>query len=416
MRSKRDTYVRALVTFTVLGLSGLAAAVFVLTNERLASPFSDTYTISAEFSAADGLAGGIGQQVQVVGVNVGQVTGVTIDNGAAVAKLQIRRSRLPAVYADATAALSTVTPLGDLEIELTPGHRGSGPLRHRRITLAQTTAPVPLSDLMSTLDGDTRDYLASLVTSLGQGVGNRGPDLQRMLLALGPTVGQIHSISTALTQRRVQLAQFVHNLARVTQAASDDHTLTQIVAAGDQTLRALGRTALPMRQALQALPATLDVTTRTLEHLGPFANALGPTLSALRPAVRRLPEMLSQLGRFSDLGTRVIDQRVRPLVRHAVPLLRPLSPATSALNNAMPSLIGVAQTTNYLLNELAYVPGGADQGYLKWLDWFGHLLNSMFASGDANGSLLRASVAVECNGLQDVTLLKRVFGHLGVCP
>jgi hypothetical protein len=237
-----------------------------------------------------------------------------------------------------------------------------------------------------------------------------------MLLALGPTTQQVAEITRALAQRRTALAQFVHNLAAVTRAASQDGQLASVVSAGDQTLHVLAQQDQPLRQAIAKLPATLDVTQSTLAKLTPFADKLGPTLTALLPAVRRLPATLRVLGPFADTGARVLQGDVRPLVSAAQPLVREAAPAVADLNAATLPLTGSAQTLNYLLNELAYVPGGADQGFLFWLDWVAHNLDSTLSTGDANGAIMRGTVLANCGALGGIASLQPALNAVGLCP
>jgi hypothetical protein len=273
-----------------------------------------------------------------------------------------------------------------------------------------------LSGLLSRLDSDTRDYLSGLLAALDQGTAGRGPDMRRMLVALGPTSRQLGDITRALAQRRTALAAFVHNLASVTRAASQDGQLASVVVAGDQTLHAVAQQDQPLREAIAKLPATLDATKTTLADITPFAGELGPTLTALQPAVRRLPTTLQALGRFSDVGTPVIQRQLLPLVAQANPLLPRVGAAVADLSQATPPLTGSAQSFNYFLNELAYVPGGSNQGFLFWLDWMLHNMNSALSTADANGSFIHATALVDCDGIQAVPALQKYFGIAHACP
>ena len=417
MRTKTRVYVRFFRIYAVLAALGIAGAVYVLVHQRLTLPGQRVYTIKAEFSAADGVLGGIGQPVDVVGVQVGQVTHVALTNGAALVSMQIQRQRLPRVYANATAALQPVTPLGDMQIDLQPGGRPAPPLPDSStITLAQTTAPVPLSGLLSRLDSDTRDYLTGVLASLQQGTQGEGVATRRMLLSLGPTTRQVGEITQALAGRRVALAGFVHNLAAVTRAAARDGQLASVVVGADRTLQSMAEQDRPLRQAIAELPGTLDLLQSTLQRATPFANELGPTLTALRPAIDRLPTTFRSLHRLAAVGTPTIKDDVAPLVSKVQPLLGEAAPAVANLTRATPTLTGAAQTLNYFLNEFAYVPGGSDQGFLFWADWLFHNLDTAMTTADANGSVLRAAVLADCSGLQAAPALVSTFSFLRVCP
>jgi phospholipid/cholesterol/gamma-HCH transport system substrate-binding protein len=417
MSPARRTGLRFLAVFVILGGIGLLATVYLLIEERAPLPFSNTYLVRARFAASDGVVSGLGQPVNVVGVKVGQVTGAEVVDGTAVVTLEIQRSKLAHVYGNATAALRPITPLNDMQVDLDPGGPPSAPLAAgATLALGQTSAPVPLSDLLSTLDGDTRAFLSSLIASLGQGFGGRGADLQRMLAAMGPTVNQADEVTRALATRRAAIARLVHNLAIVTGAASRDGQLASLVTAGDQTLQSLTDEDVPLRAALAQLPPTLATASRTLTDLEPFAGRLGPTVGALLPSVRRLPATLDALRPFVDQGTTTLRDQLRPLVTAAQPLVSELAPTLPPLASLTPRLSQAFQILKYTTNELAYNPGGKDQGFLFWTAWAFHNFNSVISVGDAHGGIGRAQVLLNCYGAQNLPAVQRTLGVLGLCP
>jgi phospholipid/cholesterol/gamma-HCH transport system substrate-binding protein len=419
MNPKQRTYLRFLVTFLVLGGIGLAATVYLLIEERAPLPFQNVYTIKAEFPAADGVVAGLGQPVNVVGVKVGQVTGSTLVGGRAVVTLEIKRRQVPHVYQNATAQLQPITPLKDMQINLDPGGPPAPPLpAGGTLPVSQTHSPVALSDLLSTLDGDTRDYLSSLIASLGQGFGRRAADMRQMLRTMGPTVTQAGEIAHALAGRRAQLARLVHNVAVVTDAASRDRQLASLVVAGNRTLQALAAEDGPLRRSLTELPPTLNVARSTLIDLEPFADKLGPTTAALLPAIRRLPATLTALRPFLDEGTAALSSEIRPLVHDAQPLIGRLGPVVQALSGTTPRLSRAFQILTYTTNELAYNPnpGSKNQGFLFWLAWALHNFDSVISLGDAHGGIQRAQVMLNCAGAQSIPTIAHALGAFGLCP
>jgi hypothetical protein len=150
--------------------------------------------------------------------------------------------------------------------------------------------------------------------------------------------------------------------------------------------------------------------------LQPFAQKLGPTLTALLPAVRRLPATFSALRPFTDVGTVALASEIRPLVREAQPLVARLGPTVTTLSAATPHLSRSFQILTYLVNELAYNPGGKNQGFLFWGAWALHNFNSVISVGDAHGGIGRAQVLLNCAGAQVVPAFQRAFGVLGLCP
>jgi phospholipid/cholesterol/gamma-HCH transport system substrate-binding protein len=418
MRTTRRTYLRFLVVFVGIGGLGIAATLYTMVEQRASLPFTSTYDVKAVFTAANGVLTGTGQPVDVSGVNVGQVVGEKLENGQAIVTLQINRDQLARVYANANAVLDPITPLDDMEVDLDPGTRSAGPMpSNRMITIGQTTAPVPLSDLLSTLDGDTRDYLTSLFASLSQGTAGRGLDIRRIFADFGPTAADVGDIGRALSARRAELAKLVHNLAIVSRAAAGDRELASVVAAGDRTVRALAAEDVPLRQSIAELPGTVALTRTTLSELEPFAKQLGPTLDGLEPAVRRLPKALTSLSRLSSVGSTAIAHGIVPFVSAAEPLARTLGPTVRLLEDETPYLSGSFQVLEYLVNELAYNPNqGDNQGFLFWTSWFVHNLNSVTSFADANGGIGRVAPLSTCYGLQDDKQLQDLFGVAGICP
>lgn len=411
-------YVRFLIVFGLIGTAGIAAVIYTLVHQRFELPFQNTFTVRAEFTAADGVVSGLGQSVNVVGVKVGEVTGATLDDGVALVTMQIDRSQLGRVYRDASAVLEPITPLDDMQINLNPGTPAAGPLPAGSvIDVGRTTAPVQLSDLLSNLDRDTRDYLSSLISAIGQGADGTGPAMHRVLDALGPTAADAAQISRALAARRTELAALVHNLALVAHSASRDGQLAPLVSTGDATLHTLAAEQLPLRSAVAQLPSTLATARATLGDLDPFAAQLAPTLSALTPAVAGLPEALRSITPLSVEGVHALRDQIRPLIAAANPLVARLRPAVRSLTSTVPELSQSFQVLRYFTNELAYNPDqGNNQGFMYWLAWFVHNFNSVVSLGDANGGIGRAAPLATCYGLQFIPALRQLENLGGVCP
>jgi phospholipid/cholesterol/gamma-HCH transport system substrate-binding protein len=423
MRGRR--IFRFLFVITALAALGVASTVYVLLHERLPVPFSGTYRLKVELTSANGVQPGLGQPVNVAGVQVGTIVSEAPDlAGNALLTIEIQRSQLPRVYANASAALDPITPLGDMQLDLAPGRPPVPSLPPgATIGASHTSVPVPLSDLLSSLDSDTRDYLTSMLASVQQGTTARAGDLRRTLVALGPTTADVHRITAALQTRRVALARLVHNLASVTQAATQDHQLASLVVAGDQTLRALAAQDVPLQQAIAKLPRTVSVARIALADTASFSRVLGPTVSALLPSVKNLPLTLRALGRLSQVGATTLSSEVRPLISEAQPLVRDLAPATVDLHKLTPYMTSVFQVLNYAFNELAYNPGGRDQGFLLWLSWLIHNSVSDLQFADAHGTISRISAVVNCaaqtGALGSATIDTILYTALGItdpCP
>lgn len=422
MRMTTQARIRFAVMVVVFGGLGIAAAVFILANQRFPNPLRDTYVVRAKLTEANGIVGGIGQPVNVAGVRVGSVVKTSHDrDGNAVIELEIHRDDLRHVYRDARVAIEPITPLKDMQVNLDPGTPRAAELPDGGLVgLRHTTVPVPLDTLLGGLDVDTRQFLATLISSVADGTRDRAPDLRRALRSFGPTTHQVGEITKALEGRRSEIARLVHNLGIVTNAAADDRQLATLVREGERTLSAIASQEAPLRDAITRLPGTLDQAHSTLARTARFAEQLTPTLNALDPSTRRLASTLRQLRPFTTDATKALQRDVRPLVRSAVPAVDAVGTATKSLTGAMPQLFDGVQGLRYLLNALAYNPPGKDEGGLFWASWFAHNFNSVFGLGEAHGGAGRASVLLSCqqitNTLELGQIVKLLTGSPNVCP
>ncbi|MGE4425132.1 MAG: MlaD family protein [Solirubrobacteraceae bacterium] len=416
-----STTLKRLLPILLLAGLGLVSAGYVLLKQRLPVPFQDTYTLRAVLPAADGVAPGLGQAVNVAGVKVGSISEARLEERQAVVTLRIDRDKLPEVRRDARVALRPITPLSDMRIELSPGTPG-GPLMPDGGTVprSRTSSPVPLADLMSSLDGDTRDFLVTLLDGVGRGVEGRAPDLRKVLLAFGPTVDQLHEVTRVLARRQRSVARLVSNVSRVTRAAASDGRLADLVVTGNRTLSALARQDEPLRQTLTELPGALDTAGDALRTTGQLATSLKPTIEALTPPVRRLPRTLRTLGPVADELATTLRTEFRPATKELQPLAAALGPALQSTSDLLPDLSRVTQLATYLLNQVGYNPPGQQEGTLFWLAWAAHNFNTFSTTGDAHGNIVRVLLNLNCTQFGAAgeigLLMKLATGTVNSCP
>lgn len=408
-------YGRHFIALVALALLGSACGFFILLNQRLPNPFQNFYAINGAFPTAAGVVAGLGEPVNVAGVRVGQITGTSLRDGQAIIHMQIDPGKVPHLYRDAHADLIPNTPLKDMQVDIAPGDPSAGVLRSGdTIPVGQTLSPIDSDELLSALDTDTRTWLASLLTSLGQGTAGRGPDIRALLRALGPTAAQARQITQLLAARRTELAAIVHNFGRLTEAVNaKDGQLRTAVVAGDQAISALASQNAALRQSVSRLPGTLATARGTLHDLTGFANALGPTATALVPTAKSLPATLRNSRTVFQGAALLPLQEIRPFVKASAPLSKALTPLAADLRIEVPDLIKAFKVLAYSTNELAYNPGGRNPGFLYWLAWFAHNSASFISTSDANGPVWRTLLVASCRGLKTLPIgpvLEQVLG------
>lgn len=400
-----------------------AVAFFILRHERLRLPTDPYYTLSAEMPTAQALTPGQGQSATVAGVQVGQVSSVRLVDGRALVQLSIDRRRLPQdeLRTDAHLTVRPRTPLDDMTVDIDPGSARAPRLADGAVLdVSHTTPNVNLDEVLASLDADTRAYLETLIDASGRGLRDAGPALRMALRAGAPTLAMTRRVSGALAARRAELARAVRNMRLLTAALSrEDGGIARLVGGGDATFSALAAEAGSLRSAVAQLPGTLGAGRAALRAVTPFAAQAGPALASLLPATRALPAALRAADPLLVRGTPAL-QRLSTLSLRTTPMARDLAPALANLQAATPQLTSVFGVLQRLVNELAYAPKAPDHGYLFWLAWFSHNLDSFQGGQDANGAFWRGSVVVSCSsGLGQpalMALLGPAVAQAGICP
>jgi phospholipid/cholesterol/gamma-HCH transport system substrate-binding protein len=412
-------YGRYILILIALMVIGTVAGFYILLQQRLPNPFQSFYQVNGAFPTAAAVVPGLGEPVNVAGVRVGEITGTSLQGGRGIIHMDIDPSKISTLYKDASASLVPNTPLKDMQVNISPGTRTAGRLRPgATIPVSQTTSPTDADDLLDALDTDTRTWFTSLITELNQGTTGRGKDIRKLFETLGPTSAQLRQIGDLLAARRTELASIVHNLGTLTKATSQkDNQLRTVVQAGNRTVQALASQDVALRTAIEKLPGTLQTTSKTLTDVIPFANALGPTATALLPSARRLPTTLRQTQTLFQAAALLPLKQIPPFINAVLPLASQLPALTSNLKVEVPALIKSFKVVDYVVNELAYNPGGKNPGFLYWLPWFAHNADSFLSTSDANGPAWRIVALTSCASLKSFpvgplleTLLGTTFG------
>ncbi len=414
-------YGKAVVLIVAVMVAAVVAALYILSQERLQSPFAKSYTINAAFSTVSGVAPGLGEPVNVSGVQVGQISGADLRDGQGVLHLRIDPKKLSHIYANARAVVVPNSPLKDMQVNLRPGGRPARRLKSGdTIPIGQTTSPIDSDDLLAALDTDTRAWMITLLSGLDGGTTGRAADLNTLFKALGPTAEQAREVGDVLAARRRQVSRLVHNLATLSTAAgAKDGEIATVVEAGNATLGALASQDVALRASTAQLPGTLRTLRNTLGNTTAFARELGPTLTALTPTARRLAPTLRDSRALFQGGGLLPVARVKPFVDAILPVARILPPASRALREGTPPLTEAFSVLGEFTNELAYNGGGANPGFLYWLAWFGHNFNSTFSTADANGGVVRGLALLSCSSLASepalTPLITTLLGRTGLC-
>jgi phospholipid/cholesterol/gamma-HCH transport system substrate-binding protein len=392
----------------VLVLAAIVVSGYILEHQP-SFVFGQTYyQVRAPFSTAAAVTSGQGQAVTIAGVQVGQVGGVSLQDGQAVVTMNIYKQYAP-IYRNATVLLRPRTPLKDMYLELDPGTRGAGRVPNGgTLTAANTQPDVDLSEILSSLDTDTRNYLVLLLSGGAQAFHDPGAkgtapspdavaDLRGTLKRFEPLDRDTKRFATLLATRQRNIRRAIHNLSLVTNAFGGvESELASLISASDTNFAAISANDAQLEQTLTEFPPTLQQSIQTLDKVRGFANASTVTLQKLQPFARNLgPALKASRPLFHDT-TPVIANQLRPFSTAIQPLARTLAAGAPKLKATIPALSSSVSVLNTLFNELAHKAGGGQQSYLFWGSWLAHIVDSVASTQDANGAVLQGVFMGTC--------------------
>jgi phospholipid/cholesterol/gamma-HCH transport system substrate-binding protein len=412
MRKILRYHAKEAVAFLLLIAVGVFAGVVIVSHQRINPPAwvpfigKDDFVLRAQLDSVQGVLPGQGQAVTISGVRVGQIGGVKLENGTAVADLQIER-KYAHVYPNATVLLRPKTPLKDMVAEVDPGTPTSGQQLQSGALLRsdRTQADVNLEEILATLDRDSRDYLNLLVSDGGEALSNGGGrDLAGVFRQFEPLSRHIGQASRLVAQRRVMLRRLVGNLSQLsTELGARDNDIVRFVRSSSAVFRRFASQSDSLQRSIDLLPATLVKSNRALSKVDTLGRTLTAASRRLDPAARGLAPALREGTTFFRKTTPVFRDQIRPFGRTAQTETKLLKEPTTKLAQATPGLTTLSDTLNNALNELAYKPpgSGADaNSYLFYVPWASHNTNSVMQYQDGIGPLRRGMIMVSCSSLQ----------------
>jgi phospholipid/cholesterol/gamma-HCH transport system substrate-binding protein len=407
VRDQIARYRTAFISVVVLFVIALGVGGYILANENLKLPSwvpvfgRSFYTLKAEFQTAQAVTPGQGQAVTIAGAKIGEISTVELKNGVALVSMKIV-PKYAHFYRNASLLLRPKTQLQDITVEVNPGTPSAGKLRPGEIIPQAQTAPnVDFDQFLAGLDADTRAYLQELLAGAAAGFKENGRAFAAAIKRFDPTARLGAEIAQQLEIRHANIARSIHNFRLLTEAlGGKDKQLAELIDASNAVFATFAAEERDLQQTLHLLPGALHKTGSALGKLSTAANVLGPTLHELEPFARALAPAQEATRRLSRQTTPIIRSEIRPFAREILPVVNQLGPSTQALGESFPHLTVSFSVLNEFFNELAFNPGAARGGFLFFLDWGNHNLNSVVASGDANGAVGRSLLYFNCKILR----------------
>ena len=392
------------VAIVALIVFALGVTLYILSSQQQPYPSwmpilgDDTYEIKGEFESAQAITPGQGQTVNIAGIEVGNITDVSLEGGKAVVTMLLDEQYGPLVKEDATMLLRPRTGLQDMSVELDVGTPEAEQLEEgSTLPEAQTEGNTQPERFLSSLDGDTRKYLVLLLEGGATGLGGNGEELAATLRRFEPTARDLEKINKGLAERRANVARSINSFRKVSQElGARDTQLTDFVESSDAALQGFANQEAALRETFQELPSTLQATQDALASGDEWALTLGPAARRLIPSSKALGPALREVRPFFRQTVGPIENQIRPFTREVRAPIKTSVEAANALSKSTPPLTDSVTDLNRLFNALAFNPPGQEEGYLFWTAWLNHNQSNIFQFQDAGTPLRRGLVLMTC--------------------
>jgi phospholipid/cholesterol/gamma-HCH transport system substrate-binding protein len=403
VRDQIERYRTAFIAVITMVIIAAAVGGYILAHENLKLPGwvpvlgRNFYTLKGEFQTAQAVTPGQGQAVTIAGAKIGEVESVDLHNGVATVTMKVI-PKYARIYRNATMLLRPKTQLQDIAVEVNPGTPSAGKLPSgSTLPLSQTAPNVNFDEFLSSLDAETRSYLQELLAGAGGALKENGKALSAVFKRFDPTARIIQEIASQLEQRHANTARSIHNFRLLMEAlGGKDKQLAELVDAANAVFATFAQEEQNVEQTVKLLPGALEKTRTGLGKLATAAHVLGPTLHELQPFASSLGPANEATRKMANAVAPIIKNEVRPFAREILPTVNEIAPATKQLAEAFPKLAASFGVLNEFFNELAYNPGKSQGGFVFFLDWANHNLNSVLSSSDAHGVLGRTLVYLNC--------------------
>jgi phospholipid/cholesterol/gamma-HCH transport system substrate-binding protein len=401
IRRYRSSFI-AVVTMVVIaaGVGG-----YILANENLKLPGwvpvlgRHYFNLEAEFQTAQAVTPGQGQAVTIAGAKIGEVATVSLRNGVALVSMKVTPKYARYLYRNATLLLRPKTNLQDITVEVNPGEPSAGSLRSGEIIPVSQTAPnIDFDQFLAGLDSETRAYLQELLAGAGEGFKDNGKAYAATLKRFAPTARLVQEIARELEARHANTARSIHNFRLLIEAiGGKDKQLAELIDSSNAVYATFAKEDANLERTLHLLPGALHKTGAGLAKLATSSRVFGPGLHKLDPFAKALGPANATTRTLARDTTPIFKNEIRPFARQILPIVNELKPDTEQFAEALPNLATSFSVLNEFFNELAYNPGPDRGGFLFFLDWGNHDLNSVVSSADANGAVGRTLLYFNCN-------------------
>ena len=327
------------VTVGAVSLTVIAVLVFLAFNAQSLPLIGGGTVYKAQFSEAAGLQAD--DPVRVAGVKVGEVEGLSLEDGAVTVEFRVK----DAFVGDRSeAAIKIETVLGAKYVALVP--RGSEPLDpDERIPLDRTASPYDVveafADLSSTVQDIDTAQLASSFEVLAETFSETPEEVRTSLQGLA-------RLSDTIASRDAQLRELLAATRQVTDVLADrSGEFNQLILDSNTLL-----------QEVQERRELIDsILTSTQELARQLSGLVADNREALTPALQQLSRVTDILSRNRAALAETVNE-LAPFVRVFTNTLGNGRWFDSFVNDLVPTLVGAAVCSAAETPVSGCTPGG----------------------------------------------------------
>jgi virulence factor Mce-like protein len=338
-------------------------------------PFTHGYRVSAVFENANEIRPG--SPVRIAGVNVGKVKHVDQFGNSAAAKvsMELDDAALP-IHKDATFKIRPRIFLeGNFFVDLRPGTPSAGNISQGdTIPMTQTSNPVQLDQVLTSLQSDARTDLQDLLDSYGtaltatptaadnatQDPAVRGETAAKALNDTYITAGAALQ-GTAIVNESLRgtepkdLSKFIKNFGTVARALdANEGQLKDFVTNFNTFTGALASQSTALRQSIRLLGPTLETANATLGDLNAAFPATRAFARDILPGVRETPATINASFPFIRETRRwLAPSELQGLTKQ----LRPTSAALAKFTDQSIKLLPQLTTINRCITDVILPTG-----------------------------------------------------------
>ncbi|MGQ4596862.1 MCE family protein [Nocardia sp. R6R-6] len=284
-----------LITFVVIAVLGViyVGARYIRLDQMLGFGL---YTVKVQAAQTGGIYQGA--EVTYRGVPVGRVGELELTDDGVLMNLIIDSSS-PDIPASAKAVVANRSAIGEQYLDLQPDSN-AGPYLRDNSVISSATTPVPVEQLVASVDNFTRSVdlnaLNTTVRELGTAFDGKGDDLQVLIQSLNQFTETFQATLPQTIQLirdgRIALGTQAEQAAAIREFSDGLDKLTAQLRSSDPDVRRLIGTGTDAGEQIGALVTESGgALTQDLTNLRLVLRTISPKFYALKPLLQMLPQL-----------------------------------------------------------------------------------------------------------------------------